>query len=140
MKTSSKFSWQRMSHFWDFFYVACERGFGYVWRRLGKTIRAVRHVRPARRRPVLYAECLEPRIVMTAQWANHVLGYSSQRSAGAWSAAQALGAPNTAAYGDLPTAWAPAAPAATAAAEEYLTLGFAQPVHATGVTVRETDN
>ncbi|MCI0640573.1 MAG: carboxypeptidase regulatory-like domain-containing protein [Gemmataceae bacterium] len=68
-------------------------------------------------------------------WATTVIDYSSQWSAGSWSAAQALGKPNTFAYGDIYTAWAPLPRNGTL---EYITLGFAQAVYATGVTIRET--
>ncbi|MCI0642854.1 MAG: S8 family serine peptidase [Gemmataceae bacterium] len=68
-------------------------------------------------------------------WATSVIGYSSQWSAGSWSAAQALGKPNTFAYGDISTAWAPYPFNGTL---EYITLGFARAVNATGVMIRET--
>src|SRR5262249_34217247 len=45
-----------------------------------------------------------------SEWASSVLGFSSQYSAGYWSAQQALGAPNTMTYGDIASAWAPASP------------------------------
>jgi hypothetical protein len=70
------------------------------------------------------------------QWASSVLGFSSQYSTGSWSAQQALGQPDTFTYGDRSTAWAPASQNGT---QEYITLGFTNPVRATGVTVRETD-
>jgi RHS repeat-associated protein len=69
------------------------------------------------------------------QWATSVLGFSSQFSGGAWSAAQALGPPNTFAYGDIGTAWAPGPRNGT---KEFITLGYDTPVHAMGVTIRET--
>lgn len=67
-------------------------------------------------------------------YASQVLGFSSQWSSGAWSASQALGAPNTFNYGDIATAWAPAP---MNGGLEFLTLGFSQ-LYATGVTIRET--
>ncbi|MCI0680506.1 MAG: Ig-like domain repeat protein [Gemmataceae bacterium] len=68
------------------------------------------------------------------QWANTVIDFSSEFSTTDWSAMQATGAPNTPTYGDIMTAWAPIPPDSL----EYLTLGFATPVHANGVTVVET--
>jgi hypothetical protein len=69
------------------------------------------------------------------QYASTVVGYSSQFSTGGWSAAQALGPPNTPGYGDYSTSWAPSSENGTA---EYLTLGFTTPDYADGVMVRET--
>ncbi|MCB1943869.1 MAG: hypothetical protein KDI53_17785, partial [Candidatus Accumulibacter sp.] len=69
------------------------------------------------------------------QFADHVLGFSSQYSTGSWSAAQAVGASNTVNYGDLPTSWAPSSFNGTL---EFLTLGFATPVYSDGATIRET--
>ncbi|MCA1962781.1 MAG: carboxypeptidase regulatory-like domain-containing protein, partial [Prosthecobacter sp.] len=70
-----------------------------------------------------------------SQWASRVVGFSSQWSTTDWSAAQALGAPDTTSAGDFPTAWSPAT---TTSSPEYLHLGFATPVYATSVRVRET--
>ncbi|MDO9104423.1 MAG: hypothetical protein Q7U57_05625 [Methylovulum sp.] len=69
------------------------------------------------------------------QWATKVIGFSSQYSTSSWSASQALKAPNTNSYGDNSTAWTTAV---ADAGEEFLTLGFANPVYATGLTIRET--
>ncbi|HQR02493.1 MAG TPA: PEP-CTERM sorting domain-containing protein [Rhodocyclaceae bacterium] len=69
------------------------------------------------------------------QYASSVVGFSSQWSTGPWSAAQALGAPDTFAYGDIGTAWAPGPKNGTL---EYLSLDFATPVYSTGATIRET--
>lgn len=69
------------------------------------------------------------------QYANSVLGYSSQYSAGSWSAAQALGASNTASYGDITTAWAPLP---INGSQEFLTLGFGTLVYSSGAVIRET--
>ncbi|MGA2498115.1 MAG: Ig-like domain-containing protein, partial [Tepidisphaeraceae bacterium] len=69
------------------------------------------------------------------QYAASVIAYSSQWSSGSWSANQVLGVPNTFSYGDIGTSWAPASENGTT---EYLTLGFANAVHATGATIRET--
>jgi VCBS repeat-containing protein len=78
------------------------------------------------------------------QYASAILGYSSTRAQWAWErgntsatgykAEQALGAPNVFAYGANPLAWAPYPMDGTL---EYISLGFATPVYANGVTVRE---
>jgi hypothetical protein len=78
------------------------------------------------------------------QWASSVLGplgYSSYYYDPPWTAptdwapTQALGAPDTFSYDDQVTAWAPSAENGT---KEYISLGFATPVYASGVTIRET--
>jgi subtilisin-like proprotein convertase family protein len=70
-----------------------------------------------------------------AQWATQVLDFSSQSTTDAWAANQALGPPDTFQYGDIPTAWGPEPQNGT---QEFITLGYADPVHATGVVIRET--
>jgi hypothetical protein len=70
------------------------------------------------------------------QYASSVIGFSSQWGAGNWSAAQVLGAPNTANYGDFSTAWASANLNGTT---EFITVGFGTAVYANGATIRETD-
>jgi hypothetical protein len=70
------------------------------------------------------------------QYASSVQGFSSQWSGGSWSAAQALGAPDTFLYGDILTSWAPSSVHGTS---EYITLGFDTPVYANGAVIRETD-
>lgn len=69
------------------------------------------------------------------QDASSVIDFSSQYSSTSWSAAQALGAPNTFVYGDSRDAWAPSSANGTT---ETLTVGFSTPVHSTGVIIRET--
>jgi len=69
------------------------------------------------------------------QWASGVISFSSQYGTGGWSANQALGACDTATYGDFNTAWAPLVKEGP---EEHLAVGFAKPVHATGAVIRET--
>lgn len=76
-----------------------------------------------------------PTVDSVEQWALKVINHSSQYSVGAWSANQALGAADTYRYGDILTAWAPKQ---QNSGIESLQLKFAQPVYATGVTVRET--
>ncbi len=82
-------------------------------------------------------EQLENRWLLStiSQWADSVVDYSSQYGSTSWSAAQALGEPDITRYGDQRTAWAPRARNGTT---EWITLGFETPVHADGVTVRET--
>jgi hypothetical protein len=70
------------------------------------------------------------------EFASSVIGYSSQYTAGAWSAAQALGVPDTLSYGDISTAWAPLPENGSL---EYITLGFTTPLYSSGAIVRETD-
>ena len=71
----------------------------------------------------------------TEQWASSVLGFSSQYTDSSWSAAQALGLPDTFGYGDLDTAWSPAYPPT---GTEFISVGFAAPVYASGAMIRET--
>ncbi|MCA9135140.1 MAG: S8 family serine peptidase [Planctomycetales bacterium] len=68
-------------------------------------------------------------------YADHVVDFSSQFTSTAWAATQALGAPNTFSYGDIETAWAPRFENGT---QEFLTVGFAEPLLASGVVIRET--
>lgn len=70
-----------------------------------------------------------------SQYASTVKGFSSQWSAGSWSAAQVLGAPNTFGYGDIATAWAPGSQNGTL---EWISVGFDTAVYANGATIRET--
>ncbi|MCH8042669.1 MAG: S8 family serine peptidase [Planctomycetes bacterium] len=81
----------------------------------------------------------EPQII--SQWASTIIDFSSEwilGFPGQWNASQALGPPDTFTYGDFPTAWA--ASSADGSGVEYLTLGYATPVFATGLIVRETFN
>jgi hypothetical protein len=82
------------------------------------------------------ATCTAAHAAPTEEWASVVLGYSSQYSASTWSAEQALGAPNTASYGDIATAWAPSQ---NALSFEHISLGYATPTYSSGALVRETD-
>ena len=76
----------------------------------------------------------------SGEWASSVVNVSSQYDPGDgstdYAATQALGAPDTFAYGDSPTAWAPAA---LDTSSESLTVGFTTPAPATGVIVRENN-
>ncbi|MHC5115218.1 MAG: M12 family metallo-peptidase, partial [Planctomycetota bacterium] len=69
------------------------------------------------------------------EWADHVIDFSSEWSSTIFAATEALGAPDVLTYGNDANAWAPSSQDGTL---EYLTVGFATPVFATGVTVRET--
>src|SRR5262249_53106378 len=65
-----------------------------------------------------------------------VLGFSSQFSSTAWSAAQALGQPNTyPAYGDIGTAWSSLNADDPA---EYIELGYDAPAPINSVSIYET--
>jgi hypothetical protein len=70
------------------------------------------------------------------QWASSVIGYSTQWSSTNWSAAQALGAPDTLTYGDMQSAWAPFPMDGTL---EYIALGYSIPVYASSITIRENN-
>ena len=74
---------------------------------------------------------------IASQWASTVLGCSSEYAASPapWSSARALGAPDVTTYRDDPNAWAPSVANGTT---EWLALGYATPVYATGVRVRES--
>ncbi len=71
-----------------------------------------------------------------SQWANSVIGYSSQANWGGTMghAVQATGVPDVTAYGLNPMAWTPY----SSTASEYITLGYADSVYATGVSIVET--
>jgi len=70
------------------------------------------------------------------RWATRVLGFSSQYTTDNWSAAQALGQPNTYPnYGDIITAWASADPDAP---NEFLELGFDAPAPINSISIYET--
>jgi hypothetical protein len=62
---------------------------------------------------------------------------SSQYSSTSWSAAQATGAPDTTACGDISTAWAPSS---SGTAPEWLQVSFGTPRQAVGLQVHETYN
>ena len=69
------------------------------------------------------------------QYATSVTGYGSQWGSSRWSAVQALGVPDTSAYGDFYTAWTPSPENGS---KEYLTLGFETAVYADGTVIRKT--
>ena len=68
-------------------------------------------------------------------YANSVIAVSSEYSQGPWSASQLLGSPNTFSYGDISTAWTPLPKNGT---QEFVEVGFATPVYANQVVIRET--
>lgn len=70
------------------------------------------------------------------RWAARVLGFSSEYTSDAWSAAQALGRPDTyPAYGDIPTAWASVSQDDQ---PEFLELGFDAPAPINSISIYET--
>lgn len=69
------------------------------------------------------------------QWADQIIDFSSQWMTTTWSAFQTLGPSNTMDYGSINTSWSPLSKNDTI---ETLSVGFAIPVYATGVTIRET--
>jgi Ca2+-binding RTX toxin-like protein len=76
----------------------------------------------------------------TEQYAASVIGFSSQLSSTTYSAQQAIGRSNTLVYGDQPTAWAPSRRNDNGdnTADEFITVGFATPVYANSLEVRES--
>lgn len=82
--------------------------------------------------PTLIAADLE----MVRQWPLSATA-TSQREVVNYSAAQAVGAPNTAQCGDATSAWAPLIPQST---QEELTLHFSEPVLPTEINIYETFN
>jgi hypothetical protein len=64
-----------------------------------------------------------------------VLSFSSQFSTMGWSAQQVLGQPNTFAYGDFASAWAPST---ADTGIEHVMVGYDAPVFADSATIRET--
>lgn len=74
--------------------------------------------------------------LISVRWATHVIGFSSQYDTIQWSAAQALGPPDTYPnYGDIVSAWASESPDAQA---EFLELGFNDPAPVSVVSIYET--
>ncbi|CAN5909684.1 hypothetical protein BH11MYX2_BH11MYX2_12520 [soil metagenome] len=72
------------------------------------------------------------------QWASSVRGVSTQYTAANWSAAKVLGAPNVyPAAGDNVNAWASLG---ADDSDEWIEVGFAQPVQASAVEIYETYN
>ncbi len=82
-----------------------------------------------------HLQVYEPAVTNT-RWAATVLGFSSQYTTTSWSAAQALGQPNTyPAYGDIITAWASSS---SDGQREFLELGYASPEAINSVSIYET--
>ncbi len=138
MLKSNKNRWLRVSRWWDTLF-ALEKGIAWALRLVRQTIRVsptgVLQRREGQRRIILGLETLEAREMLSGtQWATSIT-CSSEFSSTAWSASQALGAPDTFAYGDIPTAWAPLP---VNGSQEFLGVGFDTSVNATGVAIRET--
>jgi hypothetical protein len=72
------------------------------------------------------------------QWAGSVINVSSEYGVPPQpnSSVQVLGVPDVVGYGDNGNAWASKNESGTT---EYITVGFAAPVYATGAVIRETD-
>ncbi|MBK7999920.1 MAG: hypothetical protein IPK15_14690 [Verrucomicrobia bacterium] len=72
----------------------------------------------------------------TTRWAVRVLGFSSEYDSNFWSAAKALGTPDTyPAYGDITNAWASIT---SDVQREFLELGYDQPEPINAVSIYET--
>ena len=83
-----------------------------------------------------------PHVTSLVQSTANITEYASTATATSeafpsFSALQATGAPDTLIYGDSFTAWSPAQMNSTV--PEVLTVGYATPLFANGVTIRETD-
>lgn len=85
----------------------------------------------------LYTSTTEilPSASLDQQWASSLIDFSTQWGSGDYSASQVLGEPDTFSYGDKATAWAPLPENGSS---EFITVGFDTPVHANGVTIRES--
>jgi hypothetical protein len=68
------------------------------------------------------------------QWANTVIGFSSEWQSSSWDADQALHAPNRFTYGDIAGAWAPNG---REIGNQWISVGFASAVYSTGAMIRE---
>jgi Ca2+-binding RTX toxin-like protein len=79
-------------------------------------------------------------IGFTAQYASSVIAFSSQYSATDYSTQQTIGRPNTFGYGDLASAWAASRRNDNndITADEFITVGFATPVYADSIEIRES--
>jgi Ca2+-binding RTX toxin-like protein len=80
---------------------------------------------------------------ITEQYASSAIDFSSQRTTTSSSTQQALGKPNTFQYGDQSTAWSESRQFSTfdnrtTAADDFITVGFATPVFASSLNIRET--
>jgi Ca2+-binding RTX toxin-like protein len=77
---------------------------------------------------------------ITEQYASKVIGFSSQYTTSIYSAAQSIGVPDTFVYGGSSyNAWAPLKQNdnGDTSADEFITVGFATPVYANGIEIRE---
>ena len=91
--------------------------------------------RPAMLAMLLLVSSAFAQDTLLKQWASSVMTRSSEYGKDTWGAKQALGEPNTMTYGDNGTAWAAATRNGVV---QSITVGFAEPVYASAVLVRET--
>jgi hypothetical protein len=105
--------------------------------RIGKILGeySMRFVKSALLASVLLAALGSSSAMANEEYASSVIGFSSQWGSSSWGAIQALGAPDTFSYGDIPSAWAPAP---SNGSLEFLSLGFLTPVYSSGAVIRET--
>ena len=79
-----------------------------------------------------------PLFAQHVEWADQVLDYSSQRGPRQYSAEQALGEPNKCpATGDSPCAWVPVTQPNEGPREEWIKVGFDEPMRFEQVAVAE---
>jgi OmpA-OmpF porin, OOP family len=91
-----------------------------------------------RRSPFLLILIHTPLFAQHVQWANQVLEYSSQKSAKQYSAEQALGKPDKCpASGDSPCAWVPMTGPNEGPREEWIKVGFDNPMKIQQVAIAE---
>src|SRR6267142_1822994 len=102
----------------ELFFAKCARRVRLPRRRVTRRRHGRALMEPLESRILLSGSPLEPELT---QDASSVIDFSSQFSADAWSAAQALGAPNTSSYGDISSAWAPSSKNGS---QESITVGF----------------
>ncbi len=100
--------------------------------------RNVKLPRWIRRSPLLLVLIQTPLFAQHVEWADQVLGYSSQQSAKEHSAEQALGRPNKCpATGDSPCAWVPVTGPNQGPQEEWIKVGFDHSMKIQQVAVAE---
>ncbi len=91
-----------------------------------------------RRSPLLLVLLQTPLFAQHVEWADQVLDYSSQRGPKQYSAEQALGVPNKCpTTGDSPCAWVPMTQPNEGPREEWIKVGFDEPMKIEQVAVAE---